>query len=232
MTSGEGDLEATYLGYETSGRSTSRWSEANPGNQRIHDERNRSLQQALERCASQQRIGRLLEVGCGGGALLRELAAMPDLHGAAVIGIDVLAFRLAAGHALGGAPPMAQADGQQLPFPAGTFDVVALSTVLSSVRDDVLAAAILTEVDRVLRIGGSVLWYDMRYPNPANPSVRPVRRRDLRKGFPGYRAEIRSVTVVPQLARRLGRATRFAYRPLSALPLLRSHLVGRLIKPG
>lgn len=231
MTSEQPDLEATYHGYERSGRAA-RWSGANPGNQAIHEERNAALESLLHGCARRHPVERLLEVGCGSGALLEELARLPVLAGARCTGVDLLAFRLAAGAAGDEAPPMAQADGRRLPFGDARFDVVVLATVLSSVHDDAVAHGIASETDRVLRPGGSVLWYDMRYPNPSNRSVQPLRRARISALFPGYEVELSSVTVIPQLARRLGSATGRLYRVLAAVPILRSHLVGRVTKPG
>ena len=56
--------------------------------------------------------------------------------------------------------------------------------------------------------------------------------RDWTELFPSYRAEVRSLTVAPPLARRLGGATGTLYPLLARVPLVRSHLAGVLVKPG
>lgn len=232
MTGDESPLDVTYREYERSGRAAGRWSSDNPGNRAIHAERDEAFAAILAQAARRRPIEHLLEIGCGEGALLDDLAEMPAVHGASCVGIDLLAFRLAAGHEHGHARPMAQADGQHLPFPAATFDVVVLSTVISSVPDDATAAHLAGEAVRVLRQGGQVLWYDMRYPNPANRNIRPVSTRRLRRLFPGLRIEVRSTTVVPQVARRLGGRTDRLYPLLARVPFARTHLVGTLEQDG
>jgi SAM-dependent methyltransferase len=232
MTSSRDDLEDTYRGYERAGSAVGRWSSTNRGNQAMHEARNAAFESILDRCALGRPLERLLEVGCGEGTLLGELSEMRAVRSAACIGVDLLGFRLLEGRAGGRVLPVAQADGQRLPFPDGVIDVVVLSTVLSSVDDDTIASAIASEVDRVLRPDGSVLWYDMRYPNPSNRHVHPMRRARVEELFRGYACELRSLTLLPQLARRLGRSTNAVYSLLAALPPLRSHLVGRLTKPG
>lgn len=88
---------------------------------------------------------RLLDGGCGAGALLAELAQ----RGRAV-GVDVSASAIALTRERG-LEPIVQADLERLPLAAGAFDVVMLLDVLEHVRDDQQA---LNEAARVLRPGG------------------------------------------------------------------------------
>jgi hypothetical protein len=48
--------------------------------------------------------------------------------------------------------------------------------------------------------------------------------------FPDLDLKLRSVTLAPPVARRLGPLTPFGYHALVALPFLRSHLLGLLTK--
>jgi len=50
--------------------------------------------------------------------------------------------------------------------------------------------------------------------------------------FAGYEVQLRSLTLLPPLARRLGPWTEALYPLLGLCPWLRTHLVGLLIKPG
>ena len=91
---------------------------------------------------------RLLDAGCGAGALLAELAA----RGRAV-GVDISAPAIAI-TAERGLETLVQADVQQLPFGAGAFDAVTLCDVLEHVENDQQA---VREAGRVLKPGGAVI---------------------------------------------------------------------------
>jgi hypothetical protein len=84
---------------------------------------------------------------------------------------------------------------------------------------------------RVLRPGGALLWYDVRYDSASNQNVRAVTESRLHQLFPGLTGEVRSVTVAPPVARRLGRLTPLAYPILARVDPLRSHLIALLRKP-
>jgi len=122
-------------------------------------------------------------------------------------------------------------DATRLPHPDASVDAVCLFTVLSSILDPDLQTAVAAEVRRVLRPGGHVVWYDLRRDNPRNPQVRGIGASRLRGLFPGFDSDLRSLTLVPPLARRLGPATRPLYPLLARLPWLRTHLLGILTQP-
>jgi ubiquinone/menaquinone biosynthesis C-methylase UbiE len=93
---------------------------------------------------------RVLDAGCGTGALLDRLESRP---GAEVYGLDfsgqALAYTRQRGHL-----HLVQADLTKLPFPDGTFDVITALDVVEHIREDEGA---LREVNRVLRPGGVLL---------------------------------------------------------------------------
>jgi SAM-dependent methyltransferase len=95
---------------------------------------------------------RLLEIGCGGGLLLREALAT----GASVTGLDHSddMVRLAAERARGAEIVLGGADA--LPFGNAEFTAVAMSIVLIFLPDPVAA---LRECHRVLRPGGRAAVY-------------------------------------------------------------------------
>lgn len=98
----------------------------------------------------------MLDVGCGTGALLAAGSDLMDEAGY-VIGVDISAamVRRARQHLSDRGLPglVALADAQGLPFPGGTFDVVASNFALTYFPDPTAA---LTELRRVLRPGGRV----------------------------------------------------------------------------
>ena len=97
--------------------------------------------------------GRLvLDAGCGGGLVARELAAA----GAGVVGVDRSLGSLGVARRAVGAPfRPAQGRLERLPFASGSFDAVVAADVLEHLPD--LPAAV-TELARVLAPGGSFLF--------------------------------------------------------------------------
>lgn len=97
---------------------------------------------------------RVLDVGCGTGAITGELA---ELAAGKVIGVDIDDSKLerareAFGHV--GGLEFRHGDAQDLPFPDDTFDLVTFTIVLVYVPDKERA---LREMARVTRPGGHVL---------------------------------------------------------------------------
>ncbi|MCE9644901.1 MAG: class I SAM-dependent methyltransferase [Chloroflexi bacterium] len=143
----------------------------------------------------------ILEVGCGAGGVLTEylgFGARPEnLHG-----VDLLLDRLhLAGQILPGSG-MINADGQTLPYPSRTFDLVLQSTALSSVLDSTIRHKICFEMARVLKPDGMIIWYDF-WLNPANPQTRGIRPAEIRSLFPNCTFQFRKITLAPPLARRV-----------------------------
>ena len=109
--------------------------------------------------------------------------------------------------------------------------MVVTSTLFSSLLSAPLEQDVASEVARVLRVGGWLIWYDLRIGNPADAAVHGLGPRAVRKLFPGWKLEMRAMTLLPPVARRLGSLTSALYGPLERVPMLRSHLVARLQRP-
>jgi len=172
----------------------------------------------------------VLEVGSGSGG---ELAWLRELGAAAsnLIGIDILPDRVAAASRAHPELTFLQGNAEHLEFADGEFDLVMAITVFSSIFDLTMARSVASEILRVLRPGGALLWYDVRYDSLSNRNVRAVTAARVRELFPSLRGELTTVTLLPPLARRLGVLTPGAYPVLSRVPALRSHLLGLLRKP-
>jgi SAM-dependent methyltransferase len=177
--------------------------------------------------AAEHDLGRVLEVGAGDGNVLRWAV---ELGATLAVGVDVQADRLAAMGPKGGRTLPVLADGRALPLRAAAFDTAICSTLFSSVLAPDVAEAVARQVDAALRPGGAVLWYDLRRSNPHNRDVRGVDAGDIQRWFPGYSCSLERVTLLPPLARRVARSPAVSLA-LEALPPLRSHLAGVLVKP-
>jgi len=216
---------------EMEARAGLRWSLANAGNRSMLAERRRIFRDLLEH-AGWLPLGekRALEIGAGTGtelAWLLEVGAVP----ANLVGVELLANRVAtARHAFPNIQ-FRQANAERLEDADGTYDLVLAITLFSSILDRAMAANVAGEITRVLKPGGALLWYDVRYDSVSNRNVRAVTAARVRDLFPSLRGEVRTLTLLPPLARRLGPLTGAGYPVLSALPPLRSHLLGLLRKP-
>lgn len=223
-------LVRVYREYHDRDFRRTKWSDSNAGNLCIQHERNRALGRLLERTGCLPLGGkRILEVGCGAGGNLVSLiplgATQEDL-----VGIDLLEERIDRARQEHPQIAFQVANAESLPFAAGGFDLVMVFTVFSSILDRGMAGNVAGEIDRVLRAGGAVIWYDFRRNNPFNPAVRGVSRRAVRQLFPGFESVMVTLTLLPPLARRLGFLTRPLYPLLAALPFLRTHFLGILFK--
>ncbi|TME03082.1 MAG: class I SAM-dependent methyltransferase [Chloroflexi bacterium] len=204
----------------------------NRGNQEVLAER-RTLTRSLLDRGGWIPFGerRVLEVGCGTGselAWLLTLGAAPD-H---LTGVDLLPDRITAARYAYPQFEFHVGNAERLDFAESTFDMVMAITVFSSILDRSMAAGVASEIVRVLRPGGGLLWYDFRYNSPANVNVRGVTARRVRELFPQLDGRLHTVTVIPPLVRRLGPLTPIAYPVLALAPPLRSHLLGVLNKPA
>jgi ubiquinone/menaquinone biosynthesis C-methylase UbiE len=106
---------------------------------------------------------RVLDVGCGSGAVTREIARRVGSRGVAV-GLDpspallAVARQLAKEAGVGDRIEFREGDALRLPFPDGSFDAVVCVTVLSHVPRGETA---IPEFARVLRPGGRLGVFDL-----------------------------------------------------------------------
>jgi demethylmenaquinone methyltransferase / 2-methoxy-6-polyprenyl-1,4-benzoquinol methylase len=101
---------------------------------------------------------RALDLACGTGLILGRLGKV--LGPSALLGVDVSRAMLLASSVADRAPPVLQANAEELPLAAETFDIVTAGYLLKYVRLD----RFFREVARVLRPGGRFGGYDFSRP--------------------------------------------------------------------
>lgn len=220
-------IRRTYRDYRKTGRDRL-WDPANPGYARTIRDRDRALVGLVR--GSLPAGGSVLDLGCGPGDLADLVRA--KVGELSWTGVDLLPEAIDEARRLRPWGTWLEASADRLPVGGSTFDVVVASTLFSSLPTPELEHAVAGEIRRVLAPGGGLVWYDLRYGNPTNRAVHGVSRDRVAELFLGWPAELRSITLLPPIARRLGRFTSAAYPALESIPLLRSHLVGLLRRPG
>lgn len=203
-----------------------------PGNLYIVQRREQALLEILSDAGfADLSTCRILDVGCGAGEDLRQLiryGATPEN----VVGVDVLPNRLERARSLSPHLRFELVDGNSLPFPDGSFDIVWQSTVFSSIVDPVIQQRLAQEMRRVLKPDGILFWYDMRVTNPKNRNLVPLTIDRIAELFPGCDLHLRAHTLIPFLARRLAPISRMLCELLELIPLLRGHLLGVIAPRG
>jgi SAM-dependent methyltransferase len=224
-------LTEVYREYRDRGWGETKWSSTNTGNQAMLRERRYKLKQLLQ-CSGFLPLDQrhILDVGCGTGEMLAGLqtwgAQLENLFG-----VDLLPDRIQRAKEKFPQISFQQVNAEALPFADGFFDLVSVYTVFSSILDHHMARNVSHEINRILRGGGGVIWYDFRVNNPFNRHVRAMSRQAVRTLFPGFDLHLVPITLLPPLARRLGRLTDRLYTNLAAVAFLRSHYLGILVKP-
>jgi ubiquinone/menaquinone biosynthesis C-methylase UbiE len=208
-------------------RDGSRYSWMNTAHVFMAQERERKVLAILRRYRCMPLPGRkILEAGCGTGHWLREFVKWGADPGN-VTGVDLLEHRVAEAQRL--CPPGVQVrrgNATRLEFEDATFDLVLQATLFTSVLEGAMRAQIAAELLRVVKRDGFILWYDYRVNNPANPDVRAVTRREIRRLFPNCHVDLQLTTLAPPLTRCIARQSWLLCYLLGKIPWLCTHYLG------
>ncbi len=149
------------------------------------------------------RLGRVLDVGCGTGALIDELKGRSD----SIRGVDFSpeALRFCARRGL---KCVALADAREIPFPDASFDVVTAIGLIEHLEDD---DGFIHEMHRLVRPGGLLvlltssfpwLWsmHDVANQHHRRYYLRPLRARLEGAGFETVRFSHMNFLLFPLLA--------------------------------
>jgi SAM-dependent methyltransferase len=203
----------------------------NPGHLFMIQGREQRLLTLLNRHGCKQlQTEKILEVGCGKGYWINDFikwGARPEN----ITGIDLIPEHIAmAKHLCPETVTLACGNAAHLEFPQATFDIVLQSTVFTSILDPVMKQRIASEMVRVLKPGGLILWYDYHMNNPRNRDVRGVKKPEIHNLFPGCRIELQRITLAPPICRTLAPYSFLLCSLLEKIPLLCTHYLGIIKK--
>jgi hypothetical protein len=115
-------------------------------------------------------------------------------------------------------------------LPSDRFDLVVQSTVFTSILDATTRRQVASEMLRIVKDDGLILWYDFHVNNPRNPDVRAVKKREIQGLFPDCRIQLRRITLAPPLLRLLAPHSWLACHLLGRIPWLCTHYLGVIRK--
>jgi ubiquinone/menaquinone biosynthesis C-methylase UbiE len=193
------------------------------------------LERELIRFLSKQGLNSLqgkaiLEVGCGSGYWIRkflELGATPE----SLVGIDLLDWRIdVARRICPGSVRLERGNAERLEFSDRSFDMIAQFVVFSSILDANVKRRIASEMLRVLKEDGFIIWYDFFLDNPRNRDVKGLNKSEIRRLFPGCRIQLRRITLAPPLARLMAPYSWVSCHLLEKLKVFNTHYLGIIRK--
>jgi SAM-dependent methyltransferase len=203
----------------------------NPGNLFILQEKEREMLTLLGKYGlAPLHNQKIMDIGCGTGYWTREFikwGAEPEN----IMGVDLMADRINLARKLcAERVTFLVGNAAQLEISDATFDIVLVSTVFSSILDKDVRKNVASEMLRILKPEGIILWYDSRFDNPRNPNVRAVKKKELCDLFPNCRIELRRITLAPPLCRLLAPYSILLCSFLSKIPFLLAFYVGAISK--
>jgi len=202
-----------------------------PSTRLLVQERETKLLRALaQRGFSSLEKEKILQVGCGAGAWLRDFirwGARPEN----LWGVDLLQSRINDAKRLCPAEVTLKCQNSaNLDVPDGSFDLVLQGTVFTSILDAEMKRLLALEMMRVVRQDGLIIWYDFHVDNPNNPDVRGVSKAEILKLFPNCKVSLQKLTLAPPIGRRVAPISASLYRMLSQIKPLCTHYLGIITK--
>jgi len=206
MASNEQDeikrLRTEYARREKGGLSKAKYSRFNPVQLFLLQSRERGLLHLLRKHGITDLSNlSICEIGCGSGGVLQEFLSFggdPEK----LFGIDLLYPRLTEAKYRLPRSGFVCADGQMLPFPSNSFDLVLQFTAFSSILSPQVKQTMAANILRVLKSRGILLWYDF-WLNPTNPQTKGIPPKEISALFPHCVLEFHKITLAPPLARRI-----------------------------
>lgn len=218
------------VGHRSRSNLAQRYSRTNPGHLYALHEREAAMAALLLSAGLRSLAGlRILDVGCGRGATLRQYLEY-NADPSHLWGIDLMPEFVEQARSGLTSSQVLCGSATDLPFSDGSFDFVSQFMLFTSVLDPGVKHRIAREIDRVLVPGGRILWYDFAFNNPSNAAVKGIPLREVRQLFPGFAMTSRRITLAPPLGRAIGHLGPTTYYLVSKIRLLCTHYLCLLQK--
>jgi len=227
----EARIRATYARRDKDAENLWLYSWLNPANLFTIQERDRQMVLLLNRLGITDVSAKtILEIGCGKGYWLREFikwGAQPEN----ITGVDLLADHVEEARRLcSNGVRIECGSAATVAVPAISFDIVLQSTVFTSILDSNLRRQIASEMLRVVKEDGFILWYDYHMNNPWNSDVRGVKKNEIHQLFPDCHIELQRITLAPPAVRLLAPYFWMSCCFLERLKIFNTHYLGVIRK--
>ena len=222
-------INEVYENYLLNKENSKKWSSKNYGNFLIENEKLELIQKFLEPLDLLNKTESILDIGCANGktiSLIKKIGFTENI----ICGVDLRENRLNDAKILYPKSNFKCMDARYLAFRNNSFDIVSIFTVFSSIIKKIDRIKVATQIDRVLKPKGIVIFYDLRYRNPLNYNVIGIKYSEVNELFPGYKKRIKPVTLLPPLSRMIRRKSKFLYNWFSKISFLRTHYLGIMTK--
>ena len=222
-------INEVYNNYLLNKENSEKWSSQNYGNFLIENEKLDSIQKVLAPLGLLNKTESILDIGCANGktiSLIKKIGFLESI----ICGVDLRENRLNDAKILYPSSNFKCMDARYLSFPNNSFDIVSIFTVFSSIIRKIDRIKVATQIDRVLKPKGIVIFYDLRYGNPFNYNVIGIKYSEVDELFPKYKKSIKPVTLLPPFSRMIGRQSKFLYTWFSKISFLRTHYLGIMTK--
>lgn len=103
-------------------------------------------------------------------------------------------------------------------------------TVFTSILDESIKKNIATEMLRVVKTQGIIIWYDYYVNNPKNHDVKKVRKEEIYNLFSNCEIHLKRITLAPSLARAIAPCSMLTCYFLEKLIIFNTHYLGIIKK--
>lgn len=218
-------IKEHYQERDKPGGESDYWSIRNPVVLHIAQEREAVFLDLIQRSGIDIESARVLDFGCGAGGEMLSLLRY-GFRRENLFGVDLSFERVKSAESTLDFKVI-NGDGMALPFVDEYFDIVMQNVVFSSVVSHEMRGSMASEMQRVLKQTGSIIWYDAFRCRGSSPHFLPVTRSEINELFPGYDFRWQSLTTDMGLLKLVnGLMGSWSMLCLDASRVFRTHILG------